>query len=206
MSVQQSLEPITAHRPGQGLRLFAVVRFTLLEACRSPLPWLLLAALGCALAASGFAASLALTEGARFRAALSAGGLVLDTTAMMRVLDIQGGRCTVQGGARMLDIELAVRETGQALRMWPSTWRVATIAGFIAGGFGGVGSIHNGVLRDSGNLLRCRVVTVEPEPQTIDLFGDDIESIKTFDADTQRTLYPVPEIRMLPARGRLNGI
>ncbi len=106
-----------------------------------------------------------------------AGGLVLDTTAMMRVLDIQGGRCTVQGGARMLDIELAVRETGQALRMWPSTWRVATIAGFIAGGFGGVGSIHNGVLRDSGNLLRCRVVTVEPEPQTIDLFGDDIQQV-----------------------------
>lgn len=75
MTVQQSLESITAHRPGQGLRLFAVVRFTLLEACRSPLPWLLLAALGCALAASEFAASLALTEGARFRAALSGGGV-----------------------------------------------------------------------------------------------------------------------------------
>ena len=37
-------------------------------------------------------------------------------------------------------------------------------------------------------------------PYRIDLFGDDIESIKTFDVDTQRTLYPVPEIRLLPAR------
>ncbi len=37
-------------------------------------------------------------------------------------------------------------------------------------------------------------------PYRLDLFGEDIESIKTFDADTQRTLYPVPEIRMLPAR------
>src|SRR5437762_2036248 len=37
-------------------------------------------------------------------------------------------------------------------------------------------------------------------PYRIDLFGDDIESIKTFDADTQRTLYPVPEVRLLPAR------
>jgi transcription-repair coupling factor (superfamily II helicase) len=29
-------------------------------------------------------------------------------------------------------------------------------------------------------------------PYRIDLFADDIETIKTFDADTQRTLYPVP--------------
>ena len=105
------------------------------------------------------------------------GGLVLDTTEMMRVIDIQPGRVTVQGGARMHDIEMAVRETGQALRMWPSTWRVATIAGFIAGGFGGIGSIGNGVLRDSGNLLRCRVVTIEREPKVIDLLGDEIQKV-----------------------------
>ncbi len=37
-------------------------------------------------------------------------------------------------------------------------------------------------------------------PYRIDLFGEDIESIKSFDVDTQRTLYPVPEIRLLPAR------
>ncbi|MEO8306058.1 MAG: transcription-repair coupling factor [Betaproteobacteria bacterium] len=39
-----------------------------------------------------------------------------------------------------------------------------------------------------------------PLPYRLDLFGDDIETIKTFDADTQRTLYPVPEVRLLPAR------
>ena len=37
-------------------------------------------------------------------------------------------------------------------------------------------------------------------PFRIDLFDDEIESISTFDVDTQRTLYPVPEIRLLPAR------
>jgi len=37
-------------------------------------------------------------------------------------------------------------------------------------------------------------------PFRLDLFDDEIESIKTFDVDTQRTLYPVPEIRLLPAR------
>jgi transcription-repair coupling factor (superfamily II helicase) len=37
-------------------------------------------------------------------------------------------------------------------------------------------------------------------PFRLDLFDDEIESIATFDVDSQRTLYPVPEIRLLPAR------
>ena len=37
-------------------------------------------------------------------------------------------------------------------------------------------------------------------PYRLDLFDDEIESIATFDVDSQRTLYPVPEIRLLPAR------
>ncbi|MDP1644657.1 MAG: CarD family transcriptional regulator, partial [Thiobacillus sp.] len=37
-------------------------------------------------------------------------------------------------------------------------------------------------------------------PYRIDLFDDEIETIATFDVDTQRTLYPVPDIRLLPAR------
>ncbi|AUL99915.1 transcription-repair coupling factor [Pseudothauera hydrothermalis] len=37
-------------------------------------------------------------------------------------------------------------------------------------------------------------------PYRIDLFDDEVESIKTFDPDTQRTVYPVKEIRLLPAR------
>src|SRR5690349_1442214 len=37
-------------------------------------------------------------------------------------------------------------------------------------------------------------------PYRIDLDDDLIDSIKTFDVDTQRTLYSVNEIRMLPAR------
>ncbi len=39
-----------------------------------------------------------------------------------------------------------------------------------------------------------------PLPYRLDLFDDDIESIRTFDVDTQRTLYPVPNVRLLPAR------
>ncbi|MCA1325913.1 transcription-repair coupling factor [Herbaspirillum sp. alder98] len=37
-------------------------------------------------------------------------------------------------------------------------------------------------------------------PYRLDLFGDTVETIRTFDADTQRSLYPVPQVRMLPGR------
>jgi transcription-repair coupling factor (superfamily II helicase) len=37
-------------------------------------------------------------------------------------------------------------------------------------------------------------------PYRLDLFGDTIETIRTFDADTQRSLYPVQEVRLLPGR------
>jgi len=37
-------------------------------------------------------------------------------------------------------------------------------------------------------------------PYRLDLFGDEIETIRTFDADTQRSLYPVKEVRLLPGR------
>jgi transcription-repair coupling factor (superfamily II helicase) len=37
-------------------------------------------------------------------------------------------------------------------------------------------------------------------PYRVDLFDDEIDSIRTFDPDSQRSLYPVPEVRMLPGR------
>ncbi|HEY8855859.1 MAG TPA: transcription-repair coupling factor [Rugosibacter sp.] len=39
-----------------------------------------------------------------------------------------------------------------------------------------------------------------PLPYRIELFDDEIETLRSFDVDTQRTLYPVPDIRLLPAR------
>ncbi len=37
-------------------------------------------------------------------------------------------------------------------------------------------------------------------PYRLDLLGDEIESIRSFDVDSQRSIYPVPEVRLLPAR------
>lgn len=39
-----------------------------------------------------------------------------------------------------------------------------------------------------------------PVPYRVDLFGDEVDSIRTFDPDSQRSLYPVPEVRLLPGR------
>jgi len=39
-----------------------------------------------------------------------------------------------------------------------------------------------------------------PVPYRIDLFDNEIDSIRTFDPDSQRSLYPVPDVRLLPGR------
>ena len=37
-------------------------------------------------------------------------------------------------------------------------------------------------------------------PYRIDLFDNEIDTLRTFDVDTQRSIYPVKEVRLLPAR------
>jgi transcription-repair coupling factor (superfamily II helicase) len=37
-------------------------------------------------------------------------------------------------------------------------------------------------------------------PYRVDLFDNEVDSIRTFDPDTQRSLYPVPSVRLLPGR------
>ncbi len=69
------------------------------------------------------------------------------------------------------------RSRGQELRLHPSTYATASIGGFIAGGSGGVGSINWGGLRDIGNVLRLRVVTMEAEPRVLELTGEELHKV-----------------------------
>jgi hypothetical protein len=61
--------------------------------------------------------------------------------------------------------------------MMPSTFATATIGGFVAGGSGGIGSVRWGALRDLGNIIRLRVVTMEAEPRVLDFRGDELPRV-----------------------------
>ncbi|MGP1395923.1 MAG: FAD-binding oxidoreductase [Inquilinaceae bacterium] len=106
------------------------------------------------------------------------GGVVLNLAAMAAVRDIAPGRLVAEPGAVLAKIdEQAIARSGQELRMFPSTYRTASIGGFIGGGSGGVGSIGWGGLRDLGNVLRLRVVTMEAEPRILEMTGEDLHKV-----------------------------
>ena len=110
------------------------------------------------------------------------GGVILDITQLNRVLNIAAGSVTCQAGILIADLERAVRASdvvtgGQEILMYPSTRDIATIGGFIAGGYAGAGSVRNGILKDTGNVTMIRVVTLETTPQIIELLDADIQKV-----------------------------
>jgi len=105
------------------------------------------------------------------------GGVVLDMSQMQTIRWLQPGRVRVEAGARLAAIDKQARDMGWELRMVPSTYRTATIGGFIGGGSGGIGSINYGQLRDRGNLHGVRVVTLEDTPRILELRGDDVQQV-----------------------------
>lgn len=106
------------------------------------------------------------------------GGVIMDLTRLDKVLEITQGHVRVQAGARISRLDDAAHETGQELLMYPSTRQMATIGGFLAGGSGGIGSLRHGMLRDPGNVSYVKVITVEEEPQMIELHGDEIQKVQ----------------------------
>ncbi|WP_433996266.1 FAD-binding oxidoreductase [Bradyrhizobium jicamae] len=105
------------------------------------------------------------------------GGVLLDISGLESIEWIRPGAMRVGAGAKMHTIDAAAQAQGWELRMHPSTKRMATIGGFVAGGSGGVGSITFGGLREPGNILAARVVTVEEEPRIIELRGDAAQKV-----------------------------
>ncbi|MEP3279312.1 MAG: FAD-binding oxidoreductase [Stappiaceae bacterium] len=106
------------------------------------------------------------------------GGLVLNLAEMSRIKSISPGRVVAEAGAIISQIDEATRaDSEQELRLHPSTYRTATIGGFVAGGSGGVGSINWGGLRDLGNVIRLRVLTMEAEPRVLEMCGEELHKV-----------------------------
>ena len=106
------------------------------------------------------------------------GGVVLDLAKMDRITSIEPGRVRAEAGAKLFRIDEACQAEGdQELRFHPSTLKMGTIGGFVAGGSSGIGSITYGLLRDPGNILMTRVVTMDAEPKVLELKGRDIQKV-----------------------------
>jgi FAD/FMN-containing dehydrogenase len=100
-----------------------------------------------------------------------AGGLVLDLSGLnrLRKVDPASGVVEAETGCLLAALDAQLAPHGRALRLAPSTYRSATLGGFIAGGSGGLGSLRWGFLRDPGHLLGLEVVTLEAEPRRLQL-------------------------------------
>ncbi len=105
------------------------------------------------------------------------GGIILDITKMQQVLWFKPGIARVQSGAKLANIDKQTREIGWEIRMSPSTYKTATIGGFIGGGSGGIGSINYGQLNERGNVLAVKLITMEDEPRILELRGDDVQKV-----------------------------
>ena len=107
------------------------------------------------------------------------GGVVMLTSALNKVrhIDRQTGTVTVEPGCSLRDLDQQLRNEGRQLRLLPSTWRSATIGGFLAGGSGGIGSIRWGFLRDPGHLLGMEIVTLEQQPRRLQLDAAEAEAL-----------------------------
>lgn len=102
------------------------------------------------------------------------GGILLDMTGFSGVVAIKEGSVRALSGTNMAEMDEAARAQGWEMRIHPSTRSVSSIAGFIAGGSGGMGSCMWGMLRDRGNILALEVVSIEAEPRTVELRGADV--------------------------------
>ena len=103
------------------------------------------------------------------------GGVILDLINLNRVVSISKDRVRAEAGIVLEKLDDATREAvGGELRFHPSTYRMATLGGFVAGGSGGVGSIRWGGLRNLGNILALKLITCEAEPRVLEFRGGDI--------------------------------
>lgn len=105
------------------------------------------------------------------------GGVVLDLSGLNQVTAVKPGRFVAGAGTVIAEIDKVTRAGGQEVRMHPSTYATASVGGFVAGGSGGVGSISWGGLRDAGNIIRLKVVTMEASPRVLELTGEDLHKV-----------------------------
>ncbi len=107
------------------------------------------------------------------------GGVVMVMSGLKRIRNFnsKSGEITVESGCLLRDINDELIKHGRQLRLLPSTWRSASIGGFIAGGSGGIGSVRWGFLRDPGHLQFLEIITTEDPPRKLELNANNSEAL-----------------------------
>ncbi|WP_439596500.1 FAD-binding oxidoreductase [Falsiroseomonas sp.] len=106
-----------------------------------------------------------------------AGGILLDLRGLDGIIWQRDGAVRCGSGMRMDLLDAALRPRGWEVRIHPSTRKASTVAGFIAGGSGGMGSCGFGMLRDRGNITALQMLSIEAEPRSLELRGRDVELV-----------------------------
>ncbi len=106
-----------------------------------------------------------------------AGGAVVEMLGLDRIVWRKPGSVRAQAGIRLGILDEELRKSGRELRMHPSTKKLATLGGFVGGGHAGVGTVNWGILRDRGNILGLKIVTIEETPRVLELRGDEVNLV-----------------------------
>ncbi|MFJ7724584.1 FAD-binding oxidoreductase [Neobacillus sp. NPDC097160] len=101
------------------------------------------------------------------------GGILIDTKLLNKIIEINPGEVRVEPGVKIGMLEKTLRENGQELCIFPSTYLKATAGGFVSGGSGGIGSITWGNLWD-GNVIELTILTMEEKPNKLTISGDEL--------------------------------
>jgi FAD/FMN-containing dehydrogenase len=104
------------------------------------------------------------------------GGILIDMRRLNAMQFVSDDAIEVEAGAVWETVEAVARQHGRELRVMPTTYHVATVAGFLAGGSGGLGSVTYGRTWD-GNFLSVDMLTAQDPPRTMALEGEDLRMV-----------------------------
>jgi FAD/FMN-containing dehydrogenase len=119
------------------------------------------------------------------------GGILVDMRRLNRIGSVDDDAIEAEAGAVWEDVEAAARRRGRELRILPTTYHVATVAGFLAGGSSGLGAVTYGRTWDD-NFASVELLTAEEPPRTLRLEGEDLR----FVLHTYGTVGIVTRLRM----------
>jgi FAD/FMN-containing dehydrogenase len=106
-----------------------------------------------------------------------AGGAVVEMLGLEKTIWQKPWSVRAHAGIRLGVLDEELKKNGRELRMHPSTKRLATLGGFVGGGHAGVGTVNWGILRDRGNILGLKIITIEETPRVLELRGDDVNLV-----------------------------